>query len=361
MKTLNVNLGSRSYPITIGSGILSRSQLYEPFLNGGRAFIVTNETVAPLYLDALEQALAELVEVSTCILPDGERHKILDTVSRILDQMLDVPCARDTVVFALGGGVVGDIAGFCAACYQRGIAFVQIPTTLLAQVDSSVGGKTGVNHPKGKNMIGAFHQPQAVIADIDTLQSLSDREMRAGTAEIIKYGAIRDKRFFEWLETNVSLLLERHPASVIHAVLNSCRNKSEVVAADEHETGIRAILNFGHTFGHAIEAALKYKEWLHGEAVAAGMVMAANFSNRLGLLDRKDVTRIEALIEKAGLPTAPPRSVRAQQLLEHMAVDKKTRAGVIRIIVLGGIGNASILADYDRSDLVDSIEHAFQA
>ena len=360
MKTLYVNLGSRSYPIHIGSGILSRREFYKPHLKGGRAFVITNETVAPLYLNALEQTLAELGEVNTCILPDGEQYKTLDTVSEVLDQMLGVPCARDSVVFALGGGVVGDIAGFCAACYQRGIAFVQIPTTLLAQVDSSVGGKTGVNHPQGKNMIGAFHQPQAVIADIDTLQTLSDREMRAGTAEVIKYGAIRDEPFFGWLESNVTRLLERHPESVIHAVLNSCRNKSEVVAADEHETGIRAILNFGHTFGHAMEAALEYKEWLHGEAVAAGMVMAAEFSNRLGLLERHDADRIEALIEKAGLPTAPPPSLNAQILLKHMAVDKKIQAGVIRLIVLRGLGGASILADYDRTDLADTIEHAVQ-
>ncbi len=282
--TLDVDLGVRSYPIHIGPGLIDDPELYRPHVSGSQVLIVTNEIVAPLYLDRVEQALRGF-QLARVVLPDGEKYKNLEVWNRIMDALLENRFARDCTLVALGGGVVGDMAGFAAACYQRGVAFIQVPTTLLAQVDSSVGGKTGVNHALGKNMIGAFHQPRAVIADTDTLSTLPDRELSAGVAEVIKYGLIRDREFFYWLEANIGPLLERDTEALTFAIERSCRNKAEVVAADEREAGQRALLNLGHTFGHAIETGMGYGAWLHGEAVGTGMCMAADLSFRLGWLD----------------------------------------------------------------------------
>ena len=355
MKTVRVELGERTYPIHIGAGLLGNTELYKPHIKGAKVFIITNETVAPLCLDKVESALAPIVEVHPSILPDGESHKRLSTIESIVDQMLSVPCDRKTTVVALGGGVVGDIAGFTAACYQRGIRFIQVPTTLLAQVDSSVGGKTGVNHPLGKNMIGAFHQPVCVIADSEILISLPEREFCAGLAEVIKYGLIRDLEFFEWLENNIELLLQRESNAVAYAVEQSCRNKAAVVAEDETESGIRAILNFGHTFGHAIETGLNYKEWLHGEAVAAGMVMAGELSVRLDMLSNQENQRIKPLLKKAKLPISPPRHLNAKDFKSIMAVDKKAEAGTVKFIVLNQLGDAQVTSDYDNEILESTL------
>ena len=343
MKTLRVDLGSRSYPIYIGSGVLARPDLLVPHLAGGRAAIVTNETIAPLYLGRVRTMLgANAVEI---VLPDGEQHKTLDVLARIFDAMLTARCDRRTTVVALGGGVIGDMAGFAAACYQRGVPFIQVPTTLLSQVDSSVGGKTGVNHPLGKNMIGAFYQPRAVVIDTDTLNTLPDREFRAGLAEVIKYGLIRDPEFFDWLERELPRLAARDAAALADAIERSCRNKAEVVAQDETESGVRATLNFGHTFGHAIETGMGYGQWLHGEAVAAGMCMAADLSRRLGWLTERDAGRAHAMIAAARLPTAAPATLTAARFKELMAVDKKVQAGQLRLVLLKGIGNAVITSD----------------
>lgn len=355
MKTVRVELGERTYPIHIGAGLLGNTELYKPHIKGAKVFIITNETVASLCLDKVESALAPIAEVHPSILPDGESHKRLSTIESIVDQMLSVPCDRKTTVVALGGGVVGDIAGFTAACYQRGIRFIQVPTTLLAQVDSSVGGKTGVNHPLGKNMIGAFHQPVCVIADSEILTSLPEREFCAGLAEVIKYGLIRDRDFFEWLENNIELLLQRESNAVAYAVEQSCRNKATVVAEDETESGIRAILNFGHTFGHAIETGLNYKEWLHGEAVAAGMVMAGELSVRLGLLSNQENQRIKPLLKKAKLPISPPRHLNAKEFKSIMAVDKKAESGTVKFIVLNQLGDAQVTSDYDNEILESTL------
>jgi 3-dehydroquinate synthase len=346
MQTVRIALGERGYDIHIGAGLLARPELVAAVLPHPRVAIVSNATVAPLYLERLRAGLSGTkVDVVAVILPDGEAHKNWDTLQLVFDALLANRCDRQTTVIALGGGVVGDIAGFAAATYQRGIPFIQIPTTLLAQVDSSVGGKTGINHPLGKNMIGAFHQPRVVIADTDTLGTLPDRELRAGIAEVIKHGAIRDAAFFAWLEANMAALIGRDPAALAYAIRRSIEIKAEVVALDERETGVRALLNFGHTFGHAIETGMGYGEWLHGEAVAAGMILAADLSCRLGRLDTADRDRLFTLVNRAGLPAAPPPGLTPQRIRDLMAVDKKAKAGRIRLILLESLGVAAIAAD----------------
>ncbi|MBV5308699.1 3-dehydroquinate synthase [Chromatium okenii] len=344
MHTLRVELGSRSYPIHIGSGLLSDPALYRPHLAGAQVLIVTNETVAPLYLAALRSALTG-VTVREVILPDGEQYKTLEVWNQIFDALLTARMSRDCTVIALGGGVIGDMAGFAAACYQRGVAFIQVPTTLLAQVDSSVGGKTGVNHPLGKNMIGAFYQPRAVIADTATLATLPQRELSAGLAEVLKYGFIRDAAFLDWLEAQLPALLAREPAALAHAIRRSCEVKAEIVAADEHESGQRALLNFGHTFGHAIETGTGYGNWLHGEAVGAGMVLAAELSARLGWLTAEALARVRRVIAAAGLPVAPPSDLSAERFLELMAVDKKVLNGQLRLVLLQQLGTAVVTGE----------------
>ena len=342
MITVNVDLGDRSYPIRIGADLIGQTELFAPHIAGSSITIVTNETVEPLYGDALRAALAPLgKQVSTVVLPDGEAFKNWETLNAIFDALLGGKADRKTTLIALGGGVVGDMTGFAAACYMRGVPFIQVPTTLLSQVDSSVGGKTGINHPLGKNMIGAFYQPQTVIADIAALRTLPERELAAGLAEIIKTAAIADAAFFEWLEHNIEALNRREPAALMHAVKRSCEVKAEVVAADEREGGLRAILNFGHTFGHAIEAGLGYGEWLHGEAVGCGMVMAADLSVRLGLLDDAARRRLVALIEAARLPTRAP-ALGDSRYIELMKVDKKAEAGAIKFILLKQLGETLI-------------------
>ncbi len=350
MQTLQLELPAapaRGYPIHIGAGLLGRAELITPHIPGARAAIVTNETVAPLYLARLRAALVRYDPVEV-ILPDGERYKTLDTLNRVFDALLSARCDRQTTLVALGGGVIGDLTGFAAACYQRGVPFLQLPTTLLAQVDSSVGGKTGVNHALGKNMIGAFYQPRAVIIDTDTLNTLPDRELSAGLAEIIKYGLIGDPEFFTWLESRIDRLLARDPAALSEAIRRSCQNKAAVVAADERESGVRAILNLGHSFGHAIETGMGYGEWLHGEAVAAGMVMAADLSRRLGWLADQDLARITALIARARLPVRPPAALTAARFHELMSVDKKVQAGRLRLVLLQAIGRAVVTAEFPR-------------
>ncbi|MGH8582136.1 MAG: 3-dehydroquinate synthase [Gammaproteobacteria bacterium] len=356
MQTLHVALGTRGYPIHIGSGLLSQARLYTPHVAGRRVMIVSNDTVAPLYLDGLIEALHGC-EVRTVVLADGEAYKTLASVDRIITSLLEARFDRHCVLVALGGGVVGDITGFAAACYQRGVDFIQVPTTLLAQVDSSIGGKTGVNHALGKNMIGAFHQPRCVVADTSTLATLPERELRAGLAEVIKYGLIRDAAFLEWLEARLSGLLKRDAACLVYAIERSCRNKAEIVAADEREAGLRALLNLGHTFGHAIETGIGYGQWLHGEAVAAGMCMAARLSSRLGWVDAAVLARIEALIERAGLPRRGPAALTPERMLELMSVDKKARDGAIRLVLLRGIGEAAVTAEYEP----DALQHTLQS
>jgi 3-dehydroquinate synthase len=316
--------------------------------------IVTNETVAPLYLPSVLQALSGL-ESRQVVLPDGERYKTLEVWNQIFDALLGSRFGRDCTVVALGGGVVGDMAGFAAACYQRGVAFIQVPTTLLAQVDSSVGGKTGINHALGKNMIGAFHQPRAVIADTDTLATLPDRELSAGIAEVIKYGLIRDSQFFGWLEENMPALLARDSAALAYAIERSCQNKAEVVAADELEAGQRALLNLGHTFGHAIETGMGYGAWLHGEAVAAGMCMAVDLSRRLGWLDPTSADRARDLIAAARLPVAPPAELDPRRFRELMAVDKKVQDGRLRLVLLKGIGASLVTSEFDPAQLAATL------
>ncbi len=355
MKTMHVDLGDRSYPIHIGSGLLNRADLVLPCLRGKQAMIVTNETVAPLYLERA-RALFPDIKLDTLVLPDGERFKTLETLDRIFDALLTKKHSRQTTLVALGGGVIGDLTGFAAATYQRGVDFIQIPTTLLAQVDSSVGGKTGVNHALGKNMIGAFHQPRCVIADIDTLNTLDDRELSAGLAEVIKYGLIRDAKFFAWLEENMLSLTRRDPAALIEAIERSCQNKAEVVAADERESGVRATLNFGHTFGHAIETATGYHSWLHGEAIGVGMLMAADMSMRLGWLNEDDVHRIDSMIDRAQLPTRAPADLATARFIELMSVDKKVKDGKIHLVLLKSIGEAVVTADYPAALLQTTID-----
>ena len=339
MESLSVALGTRSYPIHIGAGLIDRPELYAPYLRGSAA-IVTNKIVAPLYLERVRKALGS-ARICEIVVEDGEQAKDWTTLDRVFDALLAGRLGRDGLVIALGGGVVGDLAGFAAATYQRGLPFVQIPTTLLAQVDSSVGGKTAINHARGKNMIGAFHQPLAVIADLDTLDSLPDRELRAGIAEVIKHGAALDAAFLGWLEQNMEKLLARDRAALTYAIRRSCELKAAIVAEDERESGVRAVLNFGHTFGHAIETATGFGSWLHGEAVAAGMVMAAALSARAGLLPKADAARIEALIKRAGLPVRAPK-LAPDRWRELMAVDKKAAGARVRFVLLHGVGHAKL-------------------
>ncbi|MAR89377.1 MAG: 3-dehydroquinate synthase [Pseudomonadota bacterium] len=350
METLGVELGERSYPIHIGPGLLMQLRQCLPPLAGRQLLVVTNDTIAPLYLEPVLASLQDY-ETSSLILPDGEQFKTLDTLNRIFTCLLERRHSRTTTLIALGGGVIGDITGFAAAAYQRGVDFIQIPTTLLAQVDSSVGGKTGVNHPLGKNMIGAFHQPRAVIADTDTLNTLPPRELAAGLAEVIKYGLIRDLTFLDWIETNMPRLVAREPDAMTYAIRRSCEIKAEVVAADEREGGLRAILNLGHTFGHAIEAAQGYGQWLHGEAVAAGMVMALELSARLGNLRPEQVARGRAIIAAAGLPVQGPAGMSVDSYLEKMAVDKKNVDARLRLVLLEAMGSAIVTTDFDPEQL----------
>ncbi len=360
METLQVELGARSYPIHIGAGLLDRIPSLLPKLAGKQVLVVTNVTVAPLYLKQVEAGFSGF-KLDTIILPDGEQYKTLDTLNHIFTRLLENRHSRNTTLVALGGGVIGDITGFAAATYQRGVDFIQIPTTLLSQVDSSVGGKTGVNHPLGKNMIGAFHQPRMVIADTDTLSSLPEREFSAGMAEVIKYGLIRDTHFLTWLEQNVAVLMERDAGMLTQAIKRSCEIKAEVVAADEREADLRAILNLGHTFGHAIENALGYGEWLHGEAVGAGMLMAADLSAKQGWLSKNDVARTEKLLLQARLPVRGPGQMSVEAYLDKMAVDKKNVDARIRLVLLKQLGEAVITSDFSpeylRQTLIEYTEH----
>jgi 3-dehydroquinate synthase len=350
VQALRVALGSRAYPIHIGAGLLDEAALYAPHVAGRQVAVVSNAVVAPLYLERVTRALAAAGARGTLavLVEDGEQAKSWQTLERVFDQLLAARYGRDCVLAALGGGVVGDLAGFAAAIYQRGVPFIQIPTTLLAQVDSSVGGKTAINHARGKNMIGAFHQPLAVIADVATLDTLPERELRAGIAEVVKHGVALDAEFAAWLEASMEKLLARERAALEHAVRRSCELKAQVVAADEREEGVRALLNFGHTFGHAIEAGMGYGEWLHGEAVAAGMVMAAELSARAGTLSRGEVERVRALVARAGLPTEGP-SLAPERLAELMQVDKKAAGGRMRFVLLEAIGKACLRSDVDEA------------
>lgn len=349
--TVTVELGARSYPIVIGEGLLDGGYELAPHL-GSQCLVVSNETVAPLYLERLKKRIAGPA-VQSIALRDGERFKTLESAASIIDRLVEMHAGRDTTVLALGGGVVGDVAGFAAACYMRGVSFVQVPTTLLSQVDSSVGGKTGVNHPGGKNLIGAFHQPRLVLIDTATLDSLPSRELRAGIAEVIKHAAIADAGFFEWLEQNTAALDRREPDALAFAIRRSCEIKAAVVAEDEREQGRRALLNFGHTFAHAIENVSGYGEWLHGEAVAAGMVMAA----RLGELDAAELDRLVEVIKAAGLPVAPP-ALGADKFRAAMELDKKSRAGKLRFVLLRRLGEAYVTGDYDPSRLMQILSRA---
>ena len=342
VETVHIHLGDRSYPILIGAGLLSDPSTWTDLPQGSSALIVTNTTVATLYAAAVQAALGpHFAQVHVLALPDGEAHKGWEALNQIFDVLLTQACDRRTVLVALGGGVVGDMTGFAAACYMRGVPFVQVPTTLLAQVDSSVGGKTAINHPLGKNMIGAFYQPVRVVCDLDTLQSLPARELSAGLAEVIKYGPIADMDFLDWIEAHLDALLARDPAALAWAVQRSCQIKADVVGQDEREGGLRAILNFGHTFGHAIEAGLGFGEWLHGEAVGCGMVMAAHLSERLGLVDAAFVQRLTHVIDRAGLPTVGP-ALGVDTYMHHMRVDKKAQAGDIRCVLINGPGHAVV-------------------
>ena len=353
---LEVDLGDRSYPIYIGTGMLGAADLISQHIHGRSALIVSNNTVAPLYLAAVQQALDTLeIRQDQIILDDGESYKTLASIETIIDLLLRNRHDRQTTVIALGGGVIGDIAGFAASIYQRGVNFIQIPTTLLSQVDSSVGGKTGVNHPLGKNMIGAFYQPQAVIADIGTLKTLPARELSAGLAEVIKYGLIYDAEFFDWLEQNIEGLMAGDSDLLAQAVLVSCEIKARIVELDEREVGLRAILNLGHTFGHAIETIMGYGNWLHGEAVAAGMVMAIDLSIREGWIDESIRARCIALLKQAALPVSPPGNLSVEQYLETMAIDKKAVDGSIKLVLLRALGDAFVSAEYDHDKLVQTL------
>jgi len=344
MESLRVELGSRAYPIHIGADLLGRADLYAPHLAGSVA-IVTNDVVAPLYLPRIRKVF-EKIRTTEIVVADGEQAKSWETLSQVFDALLKARCGRDTLLVALGGGVIGDLAGFAAAVYQRGVPFLQVPTTLLAQVDSSVGGKTAINHPLGKNMIGAFHQPRAVISDVGTLDTLPDRELRAGIAEVIKHGFALDVAFVAWLESNIEKILKRDRAALGYAVRRSCELKAKVVAADEREAGERALLNFGHTFGHAIETGAGYGAWLHGEAVAAGMVMAAELSVLMGDLKKAEVSRVRELLGRAGLPVKGP-ALAPERLMELMGTDKKAAKGRTRFVLLESIGRAALRGDVD--------------
>ena len=367
MQTLQVDLGERSYPIYIGADLLARPELLAAHIVGRQVAIVTNETVAPLYLGALEAALAGYA-LTSIVLPDGEAFKTWETLQKIFDGLLGARHDRSTTVIALGGGVIGDMAGFAAACYQRGVNFIQIPTTLLSQVDSSVGGKTGINHPLGKNMVGAFYQPQAVLIDTTSLATLPARELSAGLAEVIKYGLICDEPFLAWLEANMAALRALDQAALTAAIERSCAAKARVVGADERESGLRATLNLGHTFGHAIETHQGYGVWLHGEAVAAGTVMALEMSTRLGWITAAERDRAIRLFQAAGLPVVPPKDMTPEHFLEHMAVDKKVLDGRLRLVLLRHIGQAVVTSEFPReilnatlgadyAALVDQLKH----
>ncbi|XP_021907842.1 3-dehydroquinate synthase, chloroplastic [Carica papaya] len=356
---VEVDLGSRSYPIYIGSGLLDQPELLQRHVHGKRVLVVTNCTVAPLYLDKVVDALTRgnpNVSVDSVILPDGEKYKDMDTLMKVFDKAIESRLDRRCTFIALGGGVIGDMCGFAAASFLRGVNFIQIPTTVMAQVDSSVGGKTGINHRLGKNLIGAFYQPQSVLIDTDTLNTLPDRELASGVAEVIKYGLIRDAEFFEWQEKNMEALLARDPAVLAYAIKRSCENKAEVVSLDEKESGLRATLNLGHSFGHAIETGFGYGEWLHGEAVAAGTVMAVDMSYRLGWIDDSIVNRVNNILKRAKLPTAPPDVMTVDMFKSVMAVDKKVADGLLRLILLKGpLGNCVFTGDYDRKALDDTL------
>lgn len=351
---LRVELGDRSYPIFIGQDLLGAKDLGE-WVSHERVLIVSNETVAPFYL---EKACASFPgkQVDSVVLPDGEFYKTWDVLNRIFDSLLEKRHTRKTTLVALGGGVVGDMTGFAAACYQRGVDFIQIPTTLLAQVDSSVGGKTGINHPRGKNMVGAFHQPKCVLIDTSTLETLPIRELSAGLAEVIKYGLIREPDFLAWLEANIDALMAMQPGALAEAILRSCQCKAEIVAADERETGERALLNLGHTFGHAIETYTGYSEWLHGEAVAAGMAMAAELSKRLGWLTYNDTDRVQQLLVRARLPIRPPETMTPDDFFALMAVDKKNIDGNLRLVLLEELGKAVVTSDFDPAVLAQMLK-----
>jgi 3-dehydroquinate synthase len=357
VKTLTVELGTRSYPILIGENLLRQPDVVQPHLKARDILVVSNTTVAPLFLESLTAALSGSRVVET-LLPDGEAHKTLTTVSRVLDVLVANRFGRDSLVVALGGGVVGDMAGFAAACYQRGVPYVQVPTTLLAQVDSSVGGKTGVNHPGGKNLIGAFHQPSAVLADTSTLASLPVRELRAGLAEVIKYGMICDAPFFDWLEARMDDLLAADATALAHVIHRSCEIKAQIVGRDEREQGDRALLNLGHTFGHAVESATHYTAWLHGEAIGAGLLMAAAMSHEIGLIDVAAVDRVRRLLERAGLPVHIG-GVAPDVALEHMKIDKKVQGGRMRLVLLRSIGDAFVTADYPEAALQRTLSEYF--
>ncbi len=360
MQTLKVDLGERSYPIYIGEGLLDQPELLAPHIAGRQVAIVSNETVAPLYLERLSKALGAY-SVLPVVLPDGEAHKNWETLQLIFDGLLTARHDRRTTVVALGGGVIGDMAGFAAACYQRGVDFIQVPTTLLSQVDSSVGGKTGINHPLGKNMVGAFYQPNAVLIDTTSLKTLPARELSAGLAEVIKYGLICDKPFLAWLEDNMQALRALDSAALTEAICRSCAAKAAVVGADERESGVRATLNLGHTFGHAIETHMGYGVWLHGEAVAAGTVMALEMSMRLGWIDQAERDRGIRLLQDAGLPVVPPQEMTPAHFMEHMAVDKKVLDGRLRLVLLRQMGEAVVTDDYSKEILQATLSADYRA
>ncbi|HCH24140.1 MAG TPA: 3-dehydroquinate synthase [Oceanospirillaceae bacterium] len=344
-KTLHVDLGERSYPIYIGAGLLQQASLLRDHIKGKQVLVVTNTTVAPLYLPQVMDSLQGL-QAESLVLPDGESYKTLDTVNMIFDRLLELRHNRTTTLIALGGGVIGDMTGFAAAAYQRGVDFIQIPTTMLSQVDSSVGGKTGVNHARGKNMIGAFYQPQCVLIDTDSLSTLPARELSAGVAEVIKYGLLGDANFFAWQEQYIDQLMSLQQEQVVYAIHRSCQMKAEIVAADEREQGCRALLNLGHTFGHAIETEQGYGNWLHGEAVGAGMAMAADLSHRCGWLDATSLERIASLLQRAQLPSWAPADMTAEAFMAHMAIDKKVTDGQLRLVLMTAIGEAILSSDF---------------
>lgn len=362
MERITVTLGERSYPITIAAGLFNDPASFLPLKSGDQVMLVTNETLAPLYLDKVRQVLESAgVKVDSVVLPDGEQYKSLTVMDTVFTALLQKPHGRDTTLVALGGGVVGDLTGFAAASYQRGVRFIQVPTTLLSQVDSSVGGKTAVNHPLGKNMIGAFYQPASVVVDLDCLSTLPARELSSGLAEVIKYGIILDGAFFDWLEENLDALLRLDGKAMAYCIRRCCELKAEVVAADERETGLRALLNLGHTFGHAIEAEMGYGNWLHGEAVAAGMVMAARASERLGQFSSQDTQRIITLLKRAGLPVSGPQEMSAQAYIPHMLRDKKVLAGELRLVLPLAIGKSEVRGGVPQEVVLGAIADCQQA
>ena len=356
MRTVSVELGDRSYNIYVGAGLLSQASVFDRSVIGQQVVIATNPAVSTLYLDALRSSLGDR-DIHVYEFAEGESEKTLDAVSGLIDFMIAVPCDRQVTVVALGGGIVGDMAGFTSACYQRGTNYVQVPTTLLAQVDSAVGGKTAVNHRHGKNMIGAFHQPEMVVADTDTLKSLDDRQYRAGLAEVLKYGVIHDAEFFAWLEQNRESVIAREADAVSHIIATSCQIKADIVRRDEREQGVRALLNLGHTFGHAIETHTKYSSWLHGEAVAAGMIMAAQMARRCGNINEQTLQRIESLIVDYGLPRDPPADLAEAEFRQHMQRDKKVQNGMVRLVLPTAIGDAAVFSDYSQSALSETLRH----